>query len=403
MVEFFHARRLRYQITLQTEGRWQLVAVVDDGRDQLGHPFGRLDLEALEKRVRAQARTALATPGAQAVRVVRERIRDDGYSQEEPFLFEEATARRPERPVSNYAGPVPLCARYEDLLERPALHVIGLILRPLLERLGMTPLELVTLQAATTSVKRAEDGINAGIAMAARLQGDKTGRPARARIAELEILAHEARRRCRAGNLASPPKLGEIGLDRFAALVDQRYPAAERRFWALRGVAEFIAEPNDYAMKLDRLLELNAPELGVAATTLLDEFVACLLDHSEVLRRLLGHQPDLRVALLRLVELAEGLAPPNSEAPEIAAQLALLIERGRLPKTQDALWDRLQRSLAGQRQLGGGTLKAEHAAVAELLHTVPKRVPPERRAAVEAALTRRQTMALQAILDDMDK
>ena len=34
-----------------------------------------------------------------------------------------------------------------------------LILRPLLDRLGMTPIELVTLQAATTAVKRAEDGI----------------------------------------------------------------------------------------------------------------------------------------------------------------------------------------------------------------------------------------------------
>ncbi len=403
MVEFFHARRLRYQITLQTEGRWQLIAVVEDGRDQLGHPFGRLDLEALEKRIRAQARAALGTAGAQAVRVVRERIRSDGYSQEEPFLFEEATAKRPERPVSNYAGPVPVCSRYEDLLERPALRAIGLILRPLLDRLGMTPLELVTLQAASTPVKRAEDGITAGIAMAARLQGDAAGRPVRTRIAELEGLADEARRRARAAALASPPKLGEIGLDRFATLIEQRYPPDERRFWALRGVAEFIAEPSDYALKLDRLFELNAPELGVAATTLLDEFVASLLDHSEVLRRLLGHQPDLRVALLRLVELAEGLPPPSSEAPETAAQVALLIERGRLPKTRDALWDRLQRSLAGQRSLGGGTLKAEHGAVAELLHLVPKRVPDDRRAAIEAALTRRQTMVLQAILDDMDK
>src|SRR5579859_8131739 len=104
MVEFFHGRRLRYQISLQTEGRWQLISVVEDGREQLGRAFGQLDLEALENRVRAQARVALSTPGAQAVRVVRERIRADGYAQEEPFLFEEATAKRPERPVSNYAG-----------------------------------------------------------------------------------------------------------------------------------------------------------------------------------------------------------------------------------------------------------------------------------------------------------
>jgi len=400
MVEFFHGRRLRYQISLQTEGRWLLVAVIDDGRDELGRPFGRPDFEALEKRVRTRARAALATSEASAVRVIRERIRADGYSQEEQFLFEEAM-KRPERPVSTYAGPVPVCTSYDDLLERPALYAIGLILRPLLDKLGMTPIELVTLKAATSPVKRAEDAINAGIAMAARLQGDAPGRPSRRRVAELEGLADAARQRTRAGNLADPPKLGPIGLDRFLAAIDQRYTAPERRFWALRGVSEFIAEPTDYAMKLARLLELNAPQLGVAATAILDEFTACLLDHSGVLRRLLGHQPDLRVALLRLTELAEGLAPPNSEDPEIATQLALLIERGRLPKTRDALLDRLQRSLAGQRPLGGGALKAEHAAVAELLHIVPKRLPPERRAAAEAALTRRQTMVLQAILDEM--
>ncbi len=101
-----------------------------------------------------------------------------------------------------------------------------------------------------------------------------------------------------------------------------------------------------------------------------------------MLRALLGHQPDLRVALLRLVEFAEGLPPPSSEAPEAAAQLALLIERDRLPKTRDALWCRLVRSLAGQRLLAAGSLKAEHAAVAELLHFVPKRVPQPFRAEI---------------------
>jgi hypothetical protein len=403
MAEFFHGRRLRYQISLQREGRWQLVAVIEDGREQLGHAFGRTDLDKLEETVRERARAALATPGAKAVRVVRERIRSDGYAQEEPFLLEEASGVKPaERQVSNYAGPVPACAGFDDLLARPALRAIGLIMRPLLDRLGMTPIELVTLKAASSAVKRAENGVNAAITLAARLQAEALGVPVRTRIGEIEALADECRRRVRAADLAAgPPKLGAVGLDRFVGAVAERYPASERRFWSLRGIADFIAESTSYPSKLDRLLELNAPALGAPASELLDEFTACLVDHSDVVRILLGHQPDLRVALFRLVELAEGLAPPSSEAPEAAAQLALLIERDSLPKTRDALWDRLTRSLAGQRPLAGGTLKAEHAAVAELLRAVPPRVPPPFQAYAEAALTRRQTMVLQAILDEM--
>ena len=405
MAEFFHGRRLRYQISLQREGRWQLVAIVEDGRDQLDHPFGRPDLDRLETEIRNRARLALTTPGASAVRVIRERIRADGYTQEEPFLLEEAGAIKPaERQVANYAGAVPVCREFEDLLARPALRAIGLIMRPWLDRLGMTPIELVTLKATTSAVKRAENGVNAAIMAAARLQAEALKLPVRTRIAEIENLVEECRTRVRAASLASgPPRLGTVGLDRFIAAIAERHPAPDRRFHALRGVAEFIAEPTGYGAKLDRLLELNQPELGVPATELFDEVTACLVDHSDVVHDLLGHQADLRVALLRLAELAEGSPPPGSAAPEAAAQLALLIAQDRLEKTREALWDRLARSLAGQRPLTTGTLKAESGAIAELLGTLLPRIPAAFQPEAAAALHRRQTMVVQAILDDMER
>jgi hypothetical protein len=405
MAEFFQGRRLRYQISLQVEGRWQLVAVVDDEREKLTHPFGRSDLDKLEEEVRARARTALATPGARAVKVVRERIRLDGYTQEEPFLLEESTATKPvEKQVSNYSGPLPVCTGFDDLLARPALRAIGLIMRPLLDRLGMTPIELVTLKAMTSTVKRAEGGVTAAITMAARLQAEALKLPVRARITEIENLVDECRERVRVANLAPPPpKLGTIGLDKFVAAVAERYPAGAQRFWALRGVADFIAERTSYPMKLDRLLELNIPELGVPATDLLDEFTACLVDHSDVVRDLLGHQTDLRIALFRLAELAEGMAPPSSAAPEAAAQLALLIKQDRLAKTRDAVWDRLTRSLAGQQPLAGGALKAEQSAIAQVMRDLLPRIPAPFRADAGTALARRQAKTLQAILDEMER
>jgi hypothetical protein len=46
MADFFYGRRLLYQISVQIEGRRQWIAVVEDGREKLSHPFGPLDLGA---------------------------------------------------------------------------------------------------------------------------------------------------------------------------------------------------------------------------------------------------------------------------------------------------------------------------------------------------------------------
>ncbi|MGB8842873.1 MAG: hypothetical protein WCC64_17595 [Aliidongia sp.] len=404
MAEFFHGRRLRYQISVQIEDRWQLVAVVEDGRDELGRTFERTDLDRLETEIRSRAHAALATRGAKAVRVIRERIRPDGFILEEVFLFEEAAAVKPvERAVSNYAGPVPLCTDAEDLLTRPALRAIGLIMRPLLDRLGMTPIELVTLSAVNASVKRAENAISTAIARAARLQAAAQDVPVRDRTARIEALAEQCQARVRAANqTADPLKLDALGLDRFAAAIVEAYPVGEQRFRALRGIAAFIAGASRYEAKLERLLELNRPQLGRPATNLLDDAAACLVDHSDVVRMLLGHRSDLHAALLALAGLAEGTAPPGSEAPEAAAQLAALLTEGRLPQTRAALWDRLTRSLAGRRALGDGTPKTEQAAIAHLLRDLLPRLPEPFRTDAAASLQRRQTAALQAILDEME-
>jgi hypothetical protein len=157
-----------------------------------------------------------------------------------------------------------------------------------------------------------------------------------------------------------------------------------------------------YQISLQRLLELNRPQLGRPATDLLDNAAACLVDHSEVVRMLLGHRSDLRTALLALAGLAEGTAPADSDAPEAAAQLAALIAEGRLPQTRDALWDRLARSLAGRRALGDGAPKTEPAAIEYLLRDLLPRLPELLRAEAAASLQRRQTAALQAILDEME-
>ncbi len=378
MTEFFQGRKLRYQILALIEDRWQLVAVIDDEREQMSRGFERNDYEALEASACHKARALLGVNGIKAVRLIRERMRSDGFQSEQEILNETAPVMKAvERQVANYSGAVPVCANAEDILSRPALRVVGMIMRPLLDKLGMSPTELVTLKAVASGVKRAENAVAGAITAAARLQAEEMGVPVRARINEIEKLAEQIRNRVRAANeLANPPKLGEDGIDAFLGRVIAKIPRQDWRFWSLRGLSVLTSPDTNYVSKLERLMPLLQPGISDQAADLIDEVAASLIDHQDVVRELLGRQPDLTAAMIALVDLADGKVPAVNGAPELTAALAAAIDAGSLVKTRDALWDRLNRSLAGRQRLSNNTLREEWLAIHKLQDELLPRIPP---------------------------
>ncbi|HVJ52358.1 MAG TPA: hypothetical protein VM689_07845 [Aliidongia sp.] len=401
--EFFHGRRLRYQILVLIEDRWQLVAVINDDREELAHSFDRTDYDTLEAGARNKARAMLGVNGIKAVRLIRERLRADGYGSEEEILNELAPVIKPiERQVSNYNGAVPICAEAEDMLNRPAQRVVGMIMRPLLDKLGMTPIELVTLKAVASGVKRAENAVSGAITAAARLQAQEMNVAVRVRINEVEKLAEKIRTRVRIANeVANPPKIGKEGIDAFLTKVTQRFPQADWRFWSLRGLAELLAPDTNYVSKLERLLALRIGEISDRAEDLIDEVAASIADHQDVIRELLGRQADLATAMLALADLALGKPPAASSAPELAANLARTIAQGKLSMTRDALWDRLHRSLAGQQRLSNNTLREEWLAIHALQSELLPRVPESFKKEIESSLLRRQTRTRDELSEEI--
>lgn len=403
MLQFFHGRRLRYQILARADGRWQIVDIIHDARDDLGRAFDWLDFEALETQVRARARAHLAVAGRESVRVVRERIRADGLSLEEPILTLEApVTKKVERLVKPYDGDMPLCADADDLLHRPALRALGNLLRPLLDQLNATPVELVTLKAVSPRLQRAEQALHEAVARAARLQAGGSAAGQRARIDALEAIVQTAIRRVRqAEAVREPPRLGEAGLDPFLAEVARRVPAGDHRFWALRGIAVRLDASGAQMVKLEACLALAGPGVSDAAIDLVDEVVAAILDHVDVLREMLGRQPDLKAALLDMASLAEGKAPAVAGPPEIVGPLTGLIRTGRLPKASEALWDRIQRTLRGTGRLTRGSTDQEWASLTALERDLLPRVPAALRGGFEGDLARRRERLRQQILDEM--
>src|SRR5438445_11426632 len=100
MAEFFESRSLRYEIHKLSDKRWQIAEVVGDGREERPRHYGRGDFEAFEQSVLAKANALLAGGEVQAVRVVRERVREDGFTTMSQIFQREATGGKAEAPVT---------------------------------------------------------------------------------------------------------------------------------------------------------------------------------------------------------------------------------------------------------------------------------------------------------------
>jgi hypothetical protein len=400
MAEFFQSRRLRYEILALADQRWQIVQVVDDNRDELGRPFDRFDYEKLERDVEAAAAAILAQTGVTAVRVIRERERNDGFVTRAEVLFRQAPPPPADKKVAvlDVPGPIPTCRTPDDLFGRPACKVIGTMLRPLLDKLGATPIELVTYEGTSQAVLQQDGAINTAIGRAARGQ---EGDSERQRGNFLSGLVDRARLRIKmAQSERHMPKLGEDGLDALLTALKGRVAPDDMRFWAFRSLSAHL-KGTSLLGKLETALELLAGTTADGTVGLLDEFVAGLVDAPSLVKDLLGDQADLASALQQLAQIAAGRAPQDQAADALPVRLAAELAAQRLPHTHEALWTRILRSIQGRQRLTRAGLDEEWNGLTALHRTLQATVPEEWLDQLEAAVLRRQTGLREELIDQM--
>ncbi|GGF35224.1 hypothetical protein GCM10011611_46880 [Aliidongia dinghuensis] len=391
---------MRYEILALVDQRWQIVQVIDDGRDELGRPFDRLDYEKLERRVEAAASAVLSQTGVSAVRVVRERERADGFVTRAEVLSRQAPPVPADKKVAvlDVAGPVPVCRGLDDLFARPACRAIGTMLRPLLDKLGATPIELVTYEATSQAVLQQDSAINTAISRAARAQEGDTERQ---RSNFLGNLVDRARLRVKAAQAErNMPRLGPEGLDALLDALEGRVAPEDFRFWAFRSLSAHFKGVSLYG-KLEIVLDLAKPNPSAVGMGLLDEFAACLIDAPSLLKDVLGDQNELGPALLLLAQIAAGRAPAGAAADAPSVRLAAELAAGRLPQAHQALWSRILRSIEGRKRLTRGGANEEWAGLMTLERALLEIVPQAWQGPVQAAVLRRQTALREEVMDQL--
>lgn len=400
MAEFFEGRRLRYEILVQADQRWQIVQVIDDHRDELPRPFDRQDFEQLEREVEAAAVAALGRPGVGAVRVIRERERSDGFVTKAEILFRQAPPPVERKPaVLDARGPVPLCQSPNDLFGRPACKTIGTMLRPLLDKLGITPIELVTLEITSQAITQQDAAITTAIGRAARAQ--EAGVDVKQRDQFLTGLVDRARLRAKMAQ--AERQMPKLGADGFNALIDRlkgRVAPDDLRFWAFRSLSAHVKGTSLYG-KLELSLDQMRGDPSPLSIDILDEFMAGLIDAPSLLKDLLGSIADLKSALMLLAQISAGRAPEDAAEDALATRLAAEMATHRLPLTYEAIWVRILRSIEGPHRLTRGEPGEEWAALAALQRALAETAPDVWQEQLAKVVARRQTILREELMEKL--
>lgn len=402
MAEFFEGRRLRYEIMALADQRWQLVQVIDDQRDELRRRFDRSDFEQLERQVETAASAVLGRPGVVAVRVIRERERGDGFVTKAEILFRQA----PPPPTNSKAavldvhGPIHLCQSPNDLFARPACKIIGTMLRPLLDKMGATPIELVTFEITSQIVTQQDAAIVTAIGRVARAQeAGATGADVKQRDKFLAGLVDRARLRAKmAQSERAMPKLGSEGMNVLINGLKSRVAPDDLRFWLFRSLSAHLKGSSLYG-KLEMTLDQLRGEPSPLAIDILDEFMAGLIDAPSLLKDLLGGLSDLKSALVLLARISAGRAPPDTASDALPARLAAELAARRLPLTYEAIWVRILRSVEGHHRLTHGELDEEWASLTLLQSTLRETAPEIWHEPLERAVVRRQNYLREQLLE----
>jgi hypothetical protein len=388
MPEFFESRKLRYEIHSRCEKRWQIAEIVGDGRDELPGRFGRINFEEIERAVLSKANALLAGGEVEAVRVTRDRVRDDGFTTTSEIFFKEASGGKPEPPLSigRHDGAMPLCVEPADLYTRPACKVIGTVLRSFLDRQFITTLELLHFHPYIRKLNENFSLVQGAIHQVSTAQVKESGEDLKSRGQKIYGLTETVETRARDAMAEKHlPAIEGGDFGGFADRMTARYQGEQCRYFAMVGIARHFQGAASFLARLDFVLAHLPAARPADLRDLLDSFAADCLESSQLVVDLLGYQPNLAAALGSLSDLARGEGECGA-ADSSLVKLRSLIGEGVLPITASTLWDRVLRELNRGRPLSRTDQKQEWNLLMKLSDRLLVGCPAERKSAVDGAI-----------------
>ncbi|WP_114394494.1 hypothetical protein [Oleisolibacter albus] len=310
----------------------------------------------------SRALAARLLPSREGIRILREFAGSSTQPPSESVIFCEMR-QQTARPVT--VGPVeeaPLCSGPADYLSLESRTIISRMLRQYLEQRALTTSELLHHPGEMKRAMNFESMVPTAVSRVASVQGRAAGLDVRDRRDQIYAALSDLGGRAEAASRRPLPSLRAGG---FAAAMDRVEALAgadpgERDYLATVMLCRELVQVRSLLGKVEWLLDLAAGAvqgdadqspsrtMPAAHLSIIDSLVADALSFPATIQDLLGRQPDLGTALLRLLDVLDGSYEPlpRESAPAITALLGRWIAAGSAPESRMVLLESLRRSLS---------------------------------------------------------
>lgn len=376
-----------FELHVRRDGRWRIDAAFD-----------------AQESAELAARAEISAHGAEEVKVLKYRP-FAGFEVEVCVFHRKASDAKDDVVMLGGGGGdgAPICRQVEDLYKFESRVVAGRLLRLFLDKHRITVSELLHGWSYARRLEEQGGLLRAAVAAVARWQCDNLGVDAKERTRAINEFVEQALGGLRAYN-ASRKNLAALewrDLDRCRRRVALEVGEGDGDFFFMAQVTEALQGANGVLAKLEMLLD-PWEEAGTDQTALLLEaFIADALGGAEVVRELLGAQPNLAAGLATLADLLFGRAPALDGAPVSPAltRIGRMVAEGRAPQCRAMLIERIRASLAGEQPLDRRNPQGDAPAIGMLEQRL---LGPDGRmiggADVAKALTRRAVRHRQSLL-----
>ncbi|MBC7953934.1 MAG: hypothetical protein H7Z12_19215 [Rhodospirillaceae bacterium] len=328
------ASKNAFEIQVMREGRWSTESFID-----------------AEDTAIAAAKRYLMDKKCEGARVIRNWARADGRMIEKEIFSETRTVKDdgPVRIVQVDAAPAK-CEAPEDYFGLQSRSLMNRLFRNYLEKTYVTPTELIHNYKELKRIQDKDSLVPSAVDRIAFLQTREGDQDSKARRDEIFKSIDQMSARARRAEALKLPKLNgsfKDMVDRVSTLDSED----DADYLAMVVLSRDLGDVRNWVGKLDRLCKLCMDETDGHALEMLDGVIADVLG-ANVVQEILGWQPSLAMAIVRMLDLADGTFPvENSEAAETVEMLNALLKAGKLPASRLCLIDRAHRQLKSANAL----------------------------------------------------
>lgn len=309
----------------------------------------------------SEAKTLVPSGAAAGVRVFKESFNTESGEFQTLKIFEDGDVSEKKSKNAPEGTSLP-CFKPEDFYSFHGRRSIARLLRDSLSRWRITVTELMHHAGHAERLEQTGTVLQHAVQKAAIKHAGATGEPVQQIVKQLNELVSRAMERV----------IMDGRKDRFPSIVKEGFgPLCKRLadeggdYLANAAIAYHIEDTKTWGEKLDRVLHLISdlpPEDSPGRTLglkLVDSLVAELLTGNAALADLLGEQPDLGTALLKMADIFLGKMDPQADMLPGLKALCHEFERGNLVNSRTAIAQRVLQEIQGTRRLKPDSLEEE--------------------------------------------